>query len=424
MKFTRSTADARPAEDVTHVLHWVPPYMDRDRRGRWELQALADYEDAATSSAGSLGAPRSADPGELTVWAARQLGYRVELELAWAEFAAVTPGPPFLHDGREPVFHVRGAHYTSPEVLRASASGADWADPADPAAIDWPARQAAAAIPFAVVNGRPVSPFGTAWHRHGRNELGRWGENLAADAIVVATYAGFRWLLMVQRGDGYGWAAPGGMIEPGESGPEAAVRELAEETSLAQPLSAGKALAARHVPDPRESGEAWAVTIPVLIDLGMVDGLPAVAGADDAARADWVIARDYATLEQGLDLDHSGGKVFAAHTGMLRELLDGPAYSACETLFARLSSVVTLDGTDREMVITAGDGSGRRFDLVQHNETWGRFYRLFPEGECGSVAVISPGEDPAAGGGCFPGDITQMLASAVPAEDLAPATAR
>src|SRR6185437_1391331 len=146
------------------------------------------------------------------------------------------------------------------------------------------------------------------------------------------------------------------------TGPETAVRELAEETGLAQPLPACRPLPARHVPDPRESAEAWAVTIPVLIDLEMVDGLPAVAGGDDAARAGWVIARDYATLEQGLALDHRGGKVFAAHTAMLSELLDGPAYSACEALFARLSAVVTLDGSDREMVIIAGDGSGRRFD--------------------------------------------------------------
>jgi ADP-ribose pyrophosphatase len=417
MKVTRSTTHCRPAEDATHVLHWVPPYMARDRRGRWELQAAADYEAAAEPSANSLDAPRDADPGELAVWAARQLGYRVELELAWAEFAAVTPVPPFLHGGREPVFHVRGAHYTSPEVLQASADGADWADHADPTVIDWPARQAAAAIRFTVVNGRPASPFTTAWHRHGRNELGRWGENLAADAIVLARYAGLRWLLMVERGDGYGWALPGGMTEPGETGPEAAIRELAEETSLAQPLAACKALPARHVPDPRESGEAWAVTIPVLIDLGTVDKLPAVTGGDDAARADWVTARDYASLEQSLELDHNGGKVFAAHAAMLRELVDGPVYSACEALFARPGTVTTLDGDHREMTVTAGDGSGRRFDLVQDNSAWGRTYRLYPEGGDSCLAGISTGPDYRG----LPGALALALLGAVPAQDRAPA---
>jgi ADP-ribose pyrophosphatase YjhB (NUDIX family) len=417
MQVTRSTTGSTPAEDVTHVLHWVPPYMARDRRGRWELQALADYEAAATASAGSIDAPRGVDPGELAAWAATQVGYRVDIDLAWAEFAAVTARPPFLQGAREPVFYVRAADYTSPEVLQASAGGADWADPADPALIDWPARQAAAAIWFDVADGYPVSPFGTARVLRGRNELGRWGEGLAADAIVLSTYAGFRWLLMIWRADGYGCAVPGGMTEPGETGPEAAVRELAEETGLAQPLSACQPLPARHVPDPRESGQAWIVTIPVLIDLGMVDRLPAVAGGDDAARAEWVVARDYAALEQSLELDHNGAKVFAAHTQMLRELLDGPAYSACEALFAS-GAPITLDGANREMTVTAGDGSGL-FTLAQHNTPpWGRCYRLFPEGTDRGIAVISPGDITTAVG-VRPSDVTRALLGAAPAGVLA-----
>src|SRR5207249_201246 len=115
-----------------------------------------------------------------------------------------------------------------------------WADPeTDPARIDWPACQAAAAIPFEVVDGRPVNPFGPTGIRYGRNELGHWGEALAADALVFATLpAGWvhegdpaaRYVLMVKRDDGHGWALPGGHVEPGESPQAAAVRELEEET--------------------------------------------------------------------------------------------------------------------------------------------------------------------------------------------------
>jgi hypothetical protein len=48
--------------------------------------------------------------------------------------------------------------YTHPDVF---ALGVElgWAEPeTDPACIDWPSRQAAAAIPFEVVDGRPVNP--------------------------------------------------------------------------------------------------------------------------------------------------------------------------------------------------------------------------------------------------------------------------
>jgi hypothetical protein len=37
-----------------------------------------------------------------------------------------------------------------------------------------------------VVDGRPVSPGGPTSIRYGRGELGHWGEQLAADAIVTA----------------------------------------------------------------------------------------------------------------------------------------------------------------------------------------------------------------------------------------------
>lgn len=215
--------------------------------------------------------------------------------------------------------------YTHPEVLgRGVAEG--WADPeTDPALIDWDTRRPAAAIPFDIdIDGRPLSPFPPAAVARGRNRLGRWGENLMADALVTVVYAGVRRVLLVKRGDGLGWAFPGGSAEPGETGLEAALRELAEETGLViTDPGLCKPWPARHVDDPRASDEAWAVTLPVRIDLGTVDRLPDVVGGDDAAAAAWVPARDYPQLEASLKLDHDGGSVFKAHVPVLRQLL-GP----------------------------------------------------------------------------------------------------
>jgi hypothetical protein len=79
---------------------------------------------------------------------------------------------------------------------------------------------------------------------------------------------------------------------------------------------------ARYVPDPRASDEAWAVTIPVHVDLGdhPAGGLPWVSGGDDARHATWVLARTYEQLEDTLHRRY-GGRVFAAHVPMLTEFL-------------------------------------------------------------------------------------------------------
>lgn len=214
--------------------------------------------------------------------------------------------------------------YTHPDVFTLGPAQG-WAETeTDPARIDWPARQARAAIWFKVIKGRPVNPCEKTAVRHGRNEMGFWGEQLMADALVTAVVRGTRHLLMVERGDGYGWAVPGGHVEAGESGVQAALRELAEETGLsADPVITQ--MPPRYVPDPRASDEAWAVTIPVHVDLGSYcAALPPVAGGDDAARAVWVPAGSYGQLAGELSRRY-GGRVFAAHTGMLADFLGAVA---------------------------------------------------------------------------------------------------
>jgi ADP-ribose pyrophosphatase YjhB (NUDIX family) len=217
-----------------------------------------------------------------------------------------------------------GRTYTHPDVFTHGVAEG-WAEAeTDPTRIDWPARQAAAAIPFEVTCGRPVNPCETTAVRYGRNEMGRWGETLMADALVTVSLPplGAWYLLMVERDDGYGWAVPGGHVEAGETGTAAAVRELAEETGLTVGVGACRALAPRYVPDPRASDEAWAVTIPVHIGLGIHATLPTVAGGDDAARAAWIPASTYSRLAGAL-ADCYGGQVFAAHVPMLRQFLTG-----------------------------------------------------------------------------------------------------
>lgn len=213
--------------------------------------------------------------------------------------------------------------YTHPDVFTIGVEQG-WADPeTDPSRIDWPPRQRAAVIPFEVVDGRPVNPCQSTGIRYGRNELGHWGEKIAADTLVtVDDQKGRTWLLMVERDDGHGWAVPGGMVDEGETPAAAAIRELGEETGLDGRGWAWRETNPRYVPDPRASDESWIVTVPTYCDLGSLPSgdWPQPVGGDDAARAAWILADSYAALEGFLASEYQG-RVFAAHQPMLRELL-------------------------------------------------------------------------------------------------------
>lgn len=190
----------------------------------------------------------------------------------------------------------------------------------DPRLIDWTERQARAAIPFNVVDGRPINPTHNPDIKPGRGDLWHWGEAVCSDAIVFTSAAGERRLLLIERGDGHGWALPGGGLDEGESAEAGCVRELMEETGLVCSIGEIETmLHPRVVPDPRAGQHAWMVTIPGVIYL-YSDYPFDVTGQDDATDAAWFPANSYAELVDALEA--RGGQIFAAHVDLIQEALN------------------------------------------------------------------------------------------------------
>lgn len=210
----------------------------------------------------------------------------------------------------------------TPPELRAAALAGDveaWiTDPvASPAEItNWSERQAAAVVPFEVTDaGWPLDPTGRSG-RSGRN-LGKWGENAAADPVVIAGSDADRRILLIKRDDIGVWALPGGMVDPGETAPAAVTRELQEETGVDLRGQDPDAILRRaYVADWRNTDHAWVSSTAALYLLP--DVITAVA-ADDAMDAKWVRFVDVDQL--AADLADDGG-LYEAHRPILTAAAD------------------------------------------------------------------------------------------------------
>lgn len=210
---------------------------------------------------------------------------------------------------------------TPPELRLPALAGAveSWITDtaASPAQItDWNERRQNAVVPFQVsAQGWPLNPTGRTG-RWGRN-LGSWGENAAADPVVVAGSGTNRRILLIQRGDIGVWALPGGMVDPGETAPAALVRELAEETGVDLTVRAPEAILRRgYVADWRATDNAWVCSTAALYTLP--ETLPAAA-ADDAVAVRWA---PFSNLDQLADDLVDAGGLYEAHRPILATALD------------------------------------------------------------------------------------------------------
>lgn len=205
---------------------------------------------------------------------------------------------------------------TTPPELRpdglAEAVAEGWAEPYEkPTDVpSWSARLNQANILFGFDDrGWPLNPTGRTG-RTGRN-LGKWGENQAADPIVVAGKGADRRVLLIRRSDIDVWALPGGMVDPGELASRTAIREAAEETGVDLTQHQGTRLGTTYVVDWRETDHAWITSTYVLYEL---DAEVEATAADDATEVGWFPFPDGDTLSEELD---AVGGLYEAHRPML-----------------------------------------------------------------------------------------------------------
>lgn len=201
--------------------------------------------------------------------------------------------------------------------------------------------------------GRPLHP----WLRDmlkspevgvvtGLGEYWNWGPNRTADPIIITDEAQPK-ILLIRRSDTGKWALPGGYLDPGETGEQAAVREAAEETGVAlygTPLPVYEGVVA----DARTTAHAWAETSALL---WRVDRTVTPHGNDDATDARW------------FPVDAMPGELHGSHAVLIERaiacLADAPL-AGIVSYGEPLRKVVRANGGhmgyDRSIITTA-DGS-------------------------------------------------------------------
>lgn len=224
-------------------------------------------------------------------------------DVAWPEYRPVDITPPELETAGLPGSVAEG-----------------WAEPYElPGDVpDWERRQAEALVPFRFdAHGWPLNPTGRTG-RAGRN-LGRWGENPAADPVVTAGTGRTRRILLILRKDVRRWAIPGGMVDPGETAPAALVRELGEETGVdLREVDPVMTLHRGYIADWRTTDHAWVCSVAALYQLPIE--VPATAGSD-AAKARWFPFGDLAEL---VDAVEAASGLYQAHRPLLAAAAAAP----------------------------------------------------------------------------------------------------
>lgn len=127
-------------------------------------------------------------------------------------------------------------------------------------------------------DGRPLHPWFHEMIKHpgigvltGKGFYWNWGPNYTADPIVLRHDLDEPHVLLIERGDGSGWALPVGFKNAGESDIDAAFREALEETGIDITAFSHKTNQVYKGPvaDLRVTANAWPETGAFRIDLDL-----------------------------------------------------------------------------------------------------------------------------------------------------------
>lgn len=175
---------------------------------------------------------------------------------------------------------------------------------------------------------------------HAKRQLWFDGPNHAADGIVINPES--QSILLIRRASGE-WALPGGFVDNGESARNAAIREVAEETSVQ--LDSEAALVFRGiVDDPRNSKSSWIETSAYLFLAS--EHSPATA-KDDAIDAKWFSLDDLPPL-------------YASHDEILQRAID---------YLANLHLLDIVANAHNKQKVSGGNMPYRKFIATKHSQS-------------------------------------------------------